>query len=284
MRDPRYTVTVTKGHVTYKVCKIWFGADGSYYVTPPYHPERSAFLMKIRINYARGRQDLMCEDAVDRAGIDDDARALKLSHHPDGFVQYSGAGILSGRGDDGTIRGMGLQSWPLIRPVWGPAFGMTLRPLESYPVVVSPDNERVTFAWDETFPVANADSLVVEGFYFLEDWRRFIQAGHDGTSAIQIVHPSKSVLTLKVLLPAERCALGGFIGVTAYAKAYGIGDPNRPFFAMSGPTGDLRRNLDGELTAESIQCMYPKGERHVDRTLEYLPPDLTDDPGGRSSR
>jgi hypothetical protein len=282
MRVPRYTVAVRKADAVHKVCKIWFGSDGSYYVTAPYHPDRSAFLMKCRINYAQSDVLIEFEDAIDRAGLEDDDKALKLSHHPDGFVQFSGSGILSGRGADGTIRGMGLQSWPLTQPVLGPAFGMTIRGLERFPSADSLDPHSVVFDWEKLFPFSDAQSLTVEGFYFMEAWRRFVRVDEDGSPHIRIVHPSKSVIDLRILFPSDKCALGGFIGVEAFVQRK-AGHPT-PFFSMSGPTGDLRRNLEGELTAESVQCMYPKGDLRVDRTLEYLVPDLSDDPGGRKTQ
>jgi hypothetical protein len=40
--------------------------------------------------------------------MEDDEYRLKLSHHPDGFVQFSGHGIKSGRNADGTPKGLGV--------------------------------------------------------------------------------------------------------------------------------------------------------------------------------
>ena len=97
MHYGKYTIVYQKPEAEYKLCKIWFGADGSYYVTSPYHPEGRAFLMKIRVNYSLQEMTVPLEEAIDTAGLDDDDRRLKLAHHPDGFVQFSGHGILSGR-------------------------------------------------------------------------------------------------------------------------------------------------------------------------------------------
>jgi hypothetical protein len=155
---------------------------------------------------------------------------------------------------------------------------MTIRGLEEFPEIDSLDADSVLFEWEEMFPFGGAGSLNVEGFYFVAAWRRFVRIAGDGKPHIRIVHPSKALIDLRVLFPSQRSALGGFIGVEAYV--HGKGD-RAPFFAMSGPTGNLRRNLEGDLIADSIQCMYPKGEFSVDRTLEYLVPDLSDDPGGR---
>jgi hypothetical protein len=71
MRTPRYTVAVRTGGIIFKVCRSWFGTDGSYYVTAPYHPDRSAFLAKCCVNYARQEMMIELEDTVDRAGLDE---------------------------------------------------------------------------------------------------------------------------------------------------------------------------------------------------------------------
>lgn len=282
MRPPRYTVAIRKTGGFYKICKVWFGSDGSYYVTAPYHPDRAAFLAKYRVNYALGKITVPFEEMVDRGGLDDDDRSLKLSHHPDGFVQFSGAGVLSGKADDGTIRGMGLQSWPLTTPVLGPAFGMTIRGIEKFPPASDLDEHAVVFNWDKLFPRPDATSLNVEGFYFIERWRRFLRHGTDGHPYIRFVHPSKAVIEARVLLPPDNCALGGFIGIEAYVT----NDPPKPdpFFCLAGSTGDVRENLQGELTATAIQCMYPRGDLYVQRLLDYRVRDLSDHPGARGNR
>ena len=74
---------------------------------------------KARVNYSRDQMDIPFEEAVELASLDDDDRRLKLSHHPDGFVQFSGEGVLSGRDPNGAARGMGVMSWPLAAPVRG---------------------------------------------------------------------------------------------------------------------------------------------------------------------
>ena len=54
--------------------------------------------------------------------------AIKLSHHPDGWLQFSGGGIISGRGKPG----FGYQSWPMAKPAAGPAFSVTFHSVANY--------------------------------------------------------------------------------------------------------------------------------------------------------
>ena len=104
---------------SYKVFKVGFGGDGSYYVTTPYHPLNTAIAAKVQVNYANSQGlgiKQVLEDALEIAVVDDDERRLKLSHHPDGFLQFSGQGILSGRHPSGVAKGLGVRSWKLEHP------------------------------------------------------------------------------------------------------------------------------------------------------------------------
>jgi hypothetical protein len=278
----KYTVIFTKQSVSYKLCKIWFGVDGSYYVTSPYHPEGNAWLFKVRVNYARQEMTIPAEELVDVASADDDARRLKLAHHPDGFVQFSGRGILSGKSADGPIRGMGLMSWPLTRPVRGPAFGLLVRGVERFERAAEDLRNTVRFDDTEVVSVPNANTLHLEGHYFPGLWRRFVRLESDGTPTISVMHPAKAVLKLKVIFASDRCALDGFIGLELYTDRASDEFAESPSFALAGPTGGMRKNLDGEWTAESVQCMYPRGDVQVQRVLDYVMDEV--DQGRRPTR
>src|SRR4051794_10350067 len=41
-----------------KVAKIWFGGDGSYYLSSPYHGQTTALLARTSVNYARQEQSV----------------------------------------------------------------------------------------------------------------------------------------------------------------------------------------------------------------------------------
>jgi hypothetical protein len=95
----KHTVMISTNGRLYKICKIWYGSDGSYYVTVPYHPANQAVLLKQPVNYVQSVPTSVdheyvtpLDEAID-VGSSDDAR-IKLSHHPDGFVQFSGQGLV----------------------------------------------------------------------------------------------------------------------------------------------------------------------------------------------
>lgn len=120
MTGGKYTILFERVDGRYKICKVWFGKDGSYYVSVPYHPAKKAFLCKQTMNYDTsvvytidGGDFLPISEALDVASSDN--KRIKLSHHPDGFIQFSGSGVISGKRPDGIIKGMGIQSWRLLQ-------------------------------------------------------------------------------------------------------------------------------------------------------------------------
>ena len=112
-----WTIQFIQGEDIFKLCRIWFGADGSYYVTAPYHTTRQAAVFIASVFYDRPTQRVIWKESVTRCALfDDDKRRLKLAHHPDGFLQFSGYGVTSGKDMEGKPKGLGIQSFDLRRP------------------------------------------------------------------------------------------------------------------------------------------------------------------------
>ena len=42
MSEGNYRICFDNGTKVHKLCRIAYGADGSFYVTVPYHPEKNA--------------------------------------------------------------------------------------------------------------------------------------------------------------------------------------------------------------------------------------------------
>jgi hypothetical protein len=232
--------------------------------------------MKFTVNYANQEMRVALEDAVDLADATGEDKEIKLSHHPDGFMQFSGAGLVSGRNDAGEIRGIGVDTWPLFNPTRGPAFGIAIADLEHFATETAASGDTLVFTDDDVTPLPRADQVLLEGYYFPPLWRRFIRRNHRGEPVISIFHPSKAALYLRVALPPEDCELPGFLAFelyTNYLKEEGA-DP-RPGFIMSGSTGNIRRNDQGEALGDGIYCMYPAEDfamarRNLDFVLDYM--------------
>ncbi len=271
----------------YRLTRIVYGTDGSYYVTAPAHPEEKAQFVMMTVNYAKQHMEVPLEEAVDLAGAEGEDKELKLSHHPDGFMQFSGAGLVSGREADGTIRGMGVMTWPLWDPIRGPAFGLALTRPEDFVPETTESADTVVFDDADVSRLDDADVVSLEAYYFPPLWRRFIRPDAKGRPVIRVFHPAKAVLELRVLLPHAKCELPGFLGIEIYTQ-YSIpllgdaGEPEdaehvhepEPGFIFSGSTGNLRRNEDGELLGDGIYCVYPvqqiAGKRNLDFVPDYL--------------
>ncbi|OGN94135.1 MAG: hypothetical protein A2Z75_04105 [Chloroflexi bacterium RBG_13_50_10] len=284
MLQGKHTILFSENGISHKICKIWFGSDGSYYVTVPYHSAKKALLIKQTINYTTsvphtidGGERYPVSDAIDLASSDE--KRIKLSHHPDGFIQFSGLGVLSGKAPDGKIKGIGIQSWPLRQGCRGPAFGITLFGLDQFEHETKTDDQSCLFEREELTIIPGTNGLILEGYYFPTMWRRFIQTTKDGTKTISIVHPTENILRLKVLLPPDQCPIGGFLGLELYSILVRIEGVDSGY-VISSSTGNVRRNEKGEVLGDAIFCMFPCiAETHVRRSIDYInprPPYMTD--------
>jgi hypothetical protein len=120
-------VQTTAGVRPRKLTKVIGYGAGGFAVLTPYHQARSGFVGKIPVDYNKigsftiPKHDFIGFTAEDR---------VKLSYHPDGFVQFSGevqGKVISGRDPStGEPKGVGLLTQPLSNPILsGPSFGMT---------------------------------------------------------------------------------------------------------------------------------------------------------------
>ncbi len=266
-----YRILYQKDGLTYKLCRVSFSKDGSYFVTAPYHPFDKAALMILTVNYATQHMLVAMEDAVDIASLDDDRKRLKLSHHVSGLVQFSGEGVISGVNEEGKIKGIGVQSWPLYEPMGGPAFGLVIRGVEQFERHDGFPGQACVFQHHDLTPVPGADCLHLEGHYFSPSWRRFISTDADGSKSISVLHPAAVVVRLRTIFASERCDLPGFIGLELYTTASNL-DDNQAGFTLSGSTGNLRENEKGQTLADGIFCVYPRGEMSTRRNLNFFGP------------
>jgi hypothetical protein len=256
----------------WKLCRIFFGRDGSYYVTAPYHPLGKALLSKATVNYSLAEMTIPFEEMLDSASLDDDERVLKLAHHPDGFVQFSGDGVTSGKDSNGNIRGVGVMSWPLTSPVRGPAFAISMAGVDQFEEADGTADDLVVYRERDVALVPDWNLLVLEGHYFPPLWRRFVRFPDAAHPVISVVHPAKAVLDLRVVPTSDDCEWPGFIGLELYTETDASGPS--PRFTFSGPTGSIRQNEAGETLGDGIFAAYPRpteGRRSVNYRLSEVP-------------
>lgn len=269
----KYTIVYEKDGNLYKLCKVFFGNDGSYYVTSPYHPAHGAVLFKATVNYALSEMEIPLEQAVDVAAAEDDEKRIKLSHHPDGFLQFSGQGIVSGKDAEGNIRGIGVMSWTLDNPARGPAFGLAMYGLEHFEKADRVRDIPCVFKHEELTPLPGPCIFSLEGYYLPALWRRFVRVRPDGTRIIPIVHPAGAVIELKAIFPSEQCARQNFLGLEMYTQPLIDDEVHEAAFTISGSTGNLRENEQGQVLGDGIFCRYPRSfDVPNQRSLDYPPP------------
>lgn len=230
MGREKYTIVVKNISGSLKLFKILFSRDGSFHVAFPYLPYKEIQLTKYSINYAKETQTISFEEIID-AGKLEDEDSLKLSHHRSGFVQFSGKGILSGVDQAGNIKGIGVQSWPLDRPVGGPAFSVLIREYTLFPLT----NDRAENIWWEYR--ASEDLLnptfLFEGFFFLKSAEKHTFLAPDGRKAISFVHPQEGEIVLAVLEPPSKFTSFGFIGIRVRVEE--VENAQTPFnFSVGG--------------------------------------------------
>src|ERR1022692_984751 len=139
--------------VNRKITKIVCHSHGGFAVLAPYHKARSGFLLKIPLDYEmKGEHWVPLGECI---GYSADDR-VKLSFHPDGFVQFSGENsekILSGRDPaTGEPKGLGIISNPLSVPVrTGPTFGISAWGLKDFDELDTTRDAIISFSQKEMY-------------------------------------------------------------------------------------------------------------------------------------
>ena len=254
MATNRYTVVYELNSIRRKLCTVLLTSDGSFFVTCPYHESDLVSVMKRTVNYTRQSQAYKTP-AVEYGLLEDDEHRLKLSHHPDGFVQFSGHNILSGRDENGHPKGIGLMSWPMTKPTAGPVCGVTILNPSAFKEARTPRQGDICFSADDIYSADEDTGLMVEMFYFPGIWRRFVRPSSRGP-VLWLKHPSGSVLELRVCKsPPDNWSIG-FLGVDVWSCPIKFGNAISGF-ALTSSSGNLRYNENKELEGELLTACYP---------------------------
>ena len=266
-KTSKTTLVLKHGEEFRRLAKLIFGSDGSYYVTLPYHESRRATVFKMSTNYDAGTFFVSSsENVVETASIDE--REIKFSHHPDGFAQFSGPGITSGRNVDGTAKGMAVFTSPLNEIFRGPAFNYAIRNIEELELIQNVDADAMVFDLSEYLPIGPTNALNFEAHYFVPMWRRFVRYDAKDRPIINIQHPCGANLELRIFPSATECDYPGILGFELYQIPRDLGTG----YSFGGPAERMRRNEHGQRIADAIFCMYPRDDRiAAERSLQFPP-------------
>ncbi len=267
-----WTVQLTTGRETYKIFRLWFGQDGSYYVTAPYHSAREAIAFIATVYYDRAESKMERQNFVRTALFDDEEKRLKMAHHPDGLLQFSGTGVTSGLTQEGRPKGLGLRSFELRRPPkTGSSFTCAVHGIEQFETGDPDRTDALVFEEGAIPPVGGESAFVFEAVCFAEEDRQFLRI-ENREWVIGLAHPRlRTVMTFRALLPPPDCELQTFIGLRAF-RYRGGGVADQPSgFLLSGPSGNVRL-INGERMSDGLYCVYPPTQldrETVSERLEY---------------
>jgi hypothetical protein len=195
----KYTIVINDGSKKYKISKIVFYGDSGFALLSPYHVARKGYLGKFTIDQSKAYKHkfFISVDEIVEFCADD---RVKLSIHPDGFVQFSGENpqkIISGRNqENGEPKGLGLFTNPLVRPITsGPTFGLLVWGINDYVEFTNPkkDEQVIEFNAEDIYnrncTSTDFNAYLIEGFIFKEKERKNIQV-KDGNHVIVKLSPN----------------------------------------------------------------------------------------------
>ena len=153
-----------------KITKIVPYRTGGFAVLVPYHKARQGHLVKYAVDYSKRDLEMRSKEATEYSAAD----RVKLSLHPDGFVQFSGENpgkIVSGRDTEtGKPRGLGVMSQPLSAPVnTGPTFSCLVWGVSGFePLDAASRRKAIVFSEDDYYyrrcTPDTWNGYVIEGF------------------------------------------------------------------------------------------------------------------------
>ena len=266
-RSSQHPIVLVDGDNRRKLCKLLFTGDGTYCVTAPYHSAKKAVLFKATVNYNTSSQVVAFDEALDLSELDDGR--LKISHHPSGFVQYSGDGVVSGLDDDGRPKGLGVFSAPLQEVGSGPAVGVGVQGIDQLDDATKSTNKDIELDLSSLAPLPGSNGVMVEFHYFQPAARRFVRRDTTGELWMNVTHPTGMVIPMRVVLAPDGCDYPGVIAIEFYEQQFGFGESG---FTLSGPGEKLRVNACGERIADVLMCMYPRpADFPLAQSLDYKP-------------
>jgi hypothetical protein len=267
-------IVVDDGLTKRALFKIQPLSDGGYSVLAPYHAAREGWLARTHVDYTKTEMQMSFSD-MENFTADD---RVKLSHHFDGFVQFSGENpqkIRSGR--DPVTRepkGLAIQSAPIMRPIpTGPTFGCVAWGLSSYRELATPRRSDLHFSPSETYyrrcRPDTWNAYKVEGWVFWPPmWAGVSGDEYDLRLSVGFrnFEGSGSNLTFRVIpLAGTDC----FLGISLHKMT--VSFPSESGFSLSSPSD--RRT--GATEANALMAIYPRDNILNSQQavgLDYVPP------------
>jgi hypothetical protein len=253
LAEPTTIAVQDASGVKRKITKIIHHSSGGFAVLAPYHKARSGLLLKIPLDYGvKGESWIPLADCI---GYSADDR-VKLSFHPDGFVQFSGenpAKILSGRDPEtGQPKGLGLMTNPLSQPIRsGPTFGISAWGLTEFEELEPNRNNVIIFSQEEMYYrgclPGTSNGVHVEAFVLEPRYWSGVRGNPSDMKlslCVGMFEAAGTALELKVI-PMDRS--NGFIAVLASHSRFSF--PEESDFTLNGPSESVSGSRKNALIA-----------------------------------
>jgi hypothetical protein len=260
-----HTIVIEDQGTLRKITKIVPYRGGGFAVLVPYHEARRGHLLKFPVDYSKRDLGVSSAEATEYSAED----RVKLSLHPDGFVQFSGENlgkIVSGR-DPGTgePRGLGVMSRPLSAPVnTGPTFGIVVWGLSEFePLDADGRHNAVVFSEEDYYyrrcTPDTWNGYVIEGFVLKDRYWGAVRncEGKLTMSMMPMFEAVGAVFEFRVVpLPGQPVLLG----LMTSKVETGFDTPSG--FTLNGPS-DLK-------SEEALAAIYPAPEDlGISSSLDY---------------
>jgi hypothetical protein len=146
------TIAIEDQGTLRKITKIVPYSSGGFAVLAPYHNARRGHLLKPTVDYSKRDMVFGFEETIQYSAED----RVKLSLHPDGFVQFSGENpgkIVSGRDPEtGEPKGLGVMSHPLGTSInTGPTFGCVVWGVSDFEPLGSKVRNTIIFSEEDYY-------------------------------------------------------------------------------------------------------------------------------------
>jgi len=241
-------------------------------VVTPYHNARSGYLMIMPVDYNKGGAFQVGYEEVTAFSAND---RVKLSYHPDGFVQFSGeigGTIISGKDPTtGQPKGIGLKINPLSRPISsGPTFGVTVWGLGEFEQTKEGTKNVLVFEESDWYyrgcSPSSATGWAVEFFVFPSRYwsaARKTRRGFTLSLSFYAFEAGMGVIEMRIIeLPDQPIFLAGFVSRcrTSFPSSSG--------WVLSGPGERSATGLGRNLSAHYPKFDFSKPTTPLDRKKE----------------
>jgi len=167
--------------------------DGGVALAAPYTKDRKGLLVTMKPSDKLGTTFVPDDELTAQYSASD---RVKLSLHRDGFAQFSGAGIRSGKDEDGKPKGLAIQMRrPFMHPIQtGPTFAITVWGLDRFDPLRKRDAD-AALVFDENDVLYRSASpehwsgYVIEGFVFPNNLLRNLRPLGPGKTVLPMFHP-----------------------------------------------------------------------------------------------